>query len=100
MKLKNIFENTMESIFVGTIGLSMLAGASYLINGLMLRDYHLNELLRKADTNQNYVLEETELRELYRKANIPFYLQNSNPRNDLDFWDIAVLPLKYSGEGK
>lgn len=95
MKLKNIFENTMESILVGTIGLSMLAGASYLINGVMLRDYHLNKLLRKAGTNQNYILEETELRELYRKANILFDLQNSNPRNDLSIWNIAVLTLKY-----
>lgn len=100
MKLKNIFENTMESILVGTIGLGMLAGASYLINGVILRDYHLNELLRKTDTNQNYVLEETELRELYRKANIPFDLQNSNPRNDLSIWNIVVLPLKYSGGRK
>jgi len=95
MNLKNMFENTMEGILTGITGLSMVAGISYLLNGVMLRDYYFNKLLRKADTNQNYVLEETELRELYRRAKIPFDPQNSNPRKDFDFLDIAILPFKY-----
>ena len=95
MNLKNMFENTMEGILTGITGLSMVAGISYLLNGVMLRDYYFNKLLRKADTNQNYVLEETELRELSRRAKIPFDPQNSDPRKDLDFLDIAILPFKY-----
>ena len=103
MNLKNFnkgIEKITETVLLGTLGLGMLAGISYLVNGVILRDYHINEILRNADSNQNYILEENELQELYRKANIPFDPRNSNPRKDLDTFNLITLPFKYIGGRK
>src|SRR3989344_2042913 len=99
MNWKKSFYNLRDNIGVilGTgMAISTLTLAAYfLIDRTTLHDSRLNRILRNTDTNQDYVLEETELQELYKRTGKVFVPNFSNPKEDFSYNEVRKLNAQF-----